>query len=191
MSRTQHQQNQCPGRLSAYSHPNPSRGTSSLCSSPSIWFSLLPEADTRILSLGQTCERRALPHPGHPVLASTQSPPRSALPRGMRAGWLASPAARVLLWSLLLISSPANISLTTNLYNRFSVQPRNKQPDKIHLLLTLPCCEEARELRGLWAGIFCALQPRTPSVPRRTLAHTQGGHACRQDQHRGKSVFFF
>lgn len=56
-----------PMRPSAYSHPNPSQGTSSLCSSPSIWFSLHPEADTRILSLDQTCEARALPHPSCPV----------------------------------------------------------------------------------------------------------------------------
>lgn len=36
---------------------------------------------------------------------------------------MASPAARLLLWSLVVISSPANSSLTTNLYNRFSLQP--------------------------------------------------------------------
>lgn len=36
---------------------------------------------------------------------------------------VASLAARLLLRSLILISSPANSSLTTNLYNRFSLQP--------------------------------------------------------------------
>lgn len=60
----------------------------------------------------------------------------------------------------------------------------------MHFLLTLPCCEEARELRGLLAGICCALQPWTPSAPRRTLAHTQGGQTCRPDQHRGKLLCF-
>lgn len=80
-------------RLSAYSHLNPSQGTSFLCSFPSILFSLHPEADTRILSLDQTCEVRVLPQPsylshtfhGHPVqqvpLLSSPAQGTSPLPK--------------------------------------------------------------------------------------------------------------